>query len=242
MQIGVIEGSFEKERRALKLRILELEMKLEEVTKDLAVVQSALGAKDTELSSLQNNLRELEDPREMKEDIDRKNEQTAAILKMQGAQLVEMEALYKEEQVFRKRYFNIIEDMKGKVRVYCRLRPLSGKEISEKERSVLTHVDEFTVEHMWRDEKVKQQIMFSMGMPHKRAFLRIQRQYLVQSAVDGYNVCIFAYGQTGSGKTFTIYGSESNPGLTPPAISELNRIIKKGSNKFSFNLKVMISE
>ncbi|KAL2458378.1 NAD(P)-binding Rossmann-fold superfamily protein [Abeliophyllum distichum] len=27
--------------------------------------------------------------------------------------------------------------------------------------------------------------------------------------------CIFAYGQTGSGKTFTIYGSESNPGLTP---------------------------
>lgn len=28
---------------------------------------------------------------------------------MQGAQLAEMEALYKEEQIMRKRYFNMIE-------------------------------------------------------------------------------------------------------------------------------------
>ncbi|KAL2550005.1 Kinesin-like calmodulin-binding protein [Forsythia ovata] len=127
--------------------------------------------------------------------------------------------------------------MKGKVRVYCRLKPLSGKEISEKERSVLTNVDEFTVEHMWRDDKVKQHMY-----DHVFDGNATQEDYLVQSAVDGYNVCIFALGQTGSRKTFTIYGSESNPGHTPLAISELIRIIKRDSNKFSFNLKVMISE
>ena len=43
------------------------------------------------------------------QDIDRKNEQTAAILKMQGVQLAELEILYKEEQVLRKRYYNTIE-------------------------------------------------------------------------------------------------------------------------------------
>ena len=31
----------------------------------------------------------------------------------------------------RKKYYNMVEDMKGKIRVYCRARPLSG---SEKER------------------------------------------------------------------------------------------------------------
>ncbi len=69
----------------------------------------------------------------------------------------------------------------------------------------------------------------------------ITMQYLVQSAVDGYNVCIFAYGQTGSGKTFTIYGSENNPGVTPRAMAELFKIIRRDGNKFSFSLKVIFS-
>ena len=42
-------------------------------------------------------------------DIDRKNEQTAAILKRQADQLAGLEALYKEEHILRKRYFNMME-------------------------------------------------------------------------------------------------------------------------------------
>lgn len=52
--------------------------------------------------------------------------------------------------------FDFIADMKGKIRVYCRLRPLNDKEIMEKEKNVLTSLDEFTVEHLWKDDKLKQ--------------------------------------------------------------------------------------
>ncbi|XP_068648148.1 kinesin-like protein KIN-14I isoform X2 [Aristolochia californica] len=241
-ELEALERKFEQERKVLLLRISELEKKLGKTTEGLAAAESSLAIRNTEFDTLQNSLKELEELREMKEDIDRKDEQTAAILRKQGSQLVELEALYKEEQVLRKRYFNTIEDMKGKIRVYCRLRPLNEKEMAEKERNVLAAVDEFTVEHNWKDD-LKQHLydrVFDGSASQDDVFE--DTKYLVQSAIDGYNVCIFAYGQTGSGKTFTIYGTESNLGLTPRATAELFKILKRDSNKFSFALKVYMVE
>ncbi|PKA52840.1 Kinesin-like calmodulin-binding protein like [Apostasia shenzhenica] len=242
-EICILTKDFEDERRTLDSRISELEHKLLSASESLSIAESALAVRNSELDKLHDNLKELDELREMKEDIDRKNEQTAVILKKQVAQLVELEALYKEEQVLRKRYYNIIEDMKGKIRVFCRVRPMNEREITESQKSLLVSVDEFTVAHPWKDEKSKQHVydrVFDENNSQDDVFE--DTKYLVQSAIDGYNVCIFAYGQTGSGKTFTIYGSESSPGLTPRATTELFKIINRDSNKFSFSLKVYMVE
>lgn len=55
---------------------------------------------------------------------------------------------------------------------------------------------------------------------------------VVQSALDGFDVCLFSYGQTGSGKTHTMQG-EANPadlrGIIP-------RSVQKVTDRLHFSL------
>eukprot|EP00929_Paragymnodinium_shiwhaense_P054342 TRINITY_DN27232_c0_g1_i1.p1 TRINITY_DN27232_c0_g1~~TRINITY_DN27232_c0_g1_i1.p1 ORF type:complete len:1306 (-),score=299.57 TRINITY_DN27232_c0_g1_i1:137-4054(-) len=57
----------------------------------------------------------------------------------------------------------------------------------------------------------------------------------VQSALGGFNHCVFAYGQTGSGKSYSMLGATNSPGLTPWTLERLleekQRMNSPGSDK-----------
>jgi hypothetical protein len=221
------------ELAAEKEKVSELEQKVASLS---ALLEEARGA--FERARAENE--ELETLREMRSDFARQERRTAEIIRRQKETVETLETKYREESALRKQYFNVIEDMKGKIRVYARARPLSEKEIKEKQRFSLAFPDAFTVEHPWRDERAPRSYAFDRsfdaGSTQESVFE--DAQYLVQSAFDGYNVCIFAYGQTGSGKTHTVYGDSQNPGLTPRAMGEVIRIANEGAKRGKISAKI----
>jgi hypothetical protein len=74
-----------------------------------------------------------------------------------------------------------ISDMKGKNRVFCRLRPLNDNEQSLKEKSIICSPDEFTIAHPWKDDKSKQHIydrVFNTNITQEEVFQDTKVIYL----------------------------------------------------------------
>lgn len=67
-------------------------------------------------------------------------------------------------------------------------------------------------------------------------------QTLVQSAFDGYNVCICAYGQTGSGKTHTIIGDDIQPGLATRTFERIFQLAADHQAQFEVQVSCSMLE
>lgn len=208
-------------------------------------IDALRSAQDEQKAALtEEMMKELNDLRELKAHFASQESTTRELMASQAEKIKELEEKYSQEVLLRRRYFNMLEDMKGKIRVYARTRPLTGIESSQNQKAVLAMPDEFTCAHPWRGEKKDRSYQFDECFPATSSQEQVfeDTKYLVQSAMDGYNVCIFAYGQTGSGKTFTIYGDDENPGLTPRAMREVMRCIHRDSGKCSVKMECYMLE
>lgn len=84
--------------------------------------------------------------------------------------------------------------------------------------------------------------VFSMGSSQEEVYSNIED--LVQSALDGYRVCIFSYGQTGSGKTHTMTGDHTDEGIIPRSVRQIlsNAIELQNNAGWKISLEASIVE
>ncbi|KAL4332878.1 hypothetical protein GQ457_07G028580 [Hibiscus cannabinus] len=145
--------------------------------------------------------------------------------------LADMEHKLLEGESLRKRLHNTILELKGNIRVFCRVRPLLPDD-GAAEGVVVSYPT--SMESLGRGIDLIQNgqkypftfdKVFNPEASQQDVFVEISQ--LVQSALDGYKVCIFAYGQTGSGKTYTMMGRPEAPeqkGLIPRSLEQIFQI------------------
>lgn len=134
-----------------------------------------------------------------------------------------------EGEKLRKKLHNTILELKGNIRVFCRVRPLLPDDCDGLETPIISYPT--STEALGRGIDLMQNgqkypftfdKVFAHESSQQEVFVEISQ--LVQSALDGYKVCIFAYGQTGSGKTYTMMGRPEAPeqkGLIPRSLEQI---------------------
>ncbi|KAF1830137.1 kinesin-domain-containing protein [Decorospora gaudefroyi] len=146
----------------------------------------------------------------------------------------------RQEETLRRKLFNQVQELKGNIRVMCRVRPTHE---AESEPAQITFPDndtdskEVSVLGPNKQSATGKDVTAAYSYAFDRVFGPVSQNgevfeeisQLVQSALDGYNVCIFCYGQTGAGKTYTMSSADGMiPRATAQIWDEAQRLQEKG--------------
>lgn len=222
--------------RQIKNSVAELNTKLDEIVQLKSKI-SKLTSASAGMEAILSSTKQVLSGREMRV------AELEATVEALNNKVVTMEDKITEGETARRHLHNQVQELKGNIRVFCRVRPLLPAEVEPNGDSTVIHhiniLDEKMLELFKGDPNSS-----SMSGLKSRGGERYEFSYdrmfgpedgqdivfdeisqLVQSALDGYNVCIFAYGQTGSGKTYTMEGSgNDNPateGMIPRTVKQI---------------------
>ena len=235
------EGA-QKELENQRIALCSLEEDLKRCKADLVRDQdlnNELRAQITRMNSsttyLETNVQRLESHIKFLESDNKSQSQAFADLEMRMQNAIRNAAEANEklvkEETLRRRLHNQVQELKGNIRVFCRARPALPSDPVDATAKVSYPDDETDskeIEVMGLEEKSslgnvttkKNSFAFDhvFGPNSQNEDIFSEISQLVQSALDGYNVCIFCYGQTGSGKTFTMSSSD---GMIPRAVHQI---------------------
>ncbi|XP_074654026.1 carboxy-terminal kinesin 2-like isoform X1 [Tubulanus polymorphus] len=257
----------QSEKTSIEDEARQLQQQLKTATDDLVKVERELKG---QLEELNNNCTQIklekqqvselfESTRKNLEDMTSSDKQKAETIEKQKIQIL-------EHETNRRKLHNTIQELRGNIRVFCRVRPLIGEELKITD-GVISHMnfpdqeDNKVLEMERLDAKDLNETTMSSKKKHEFTFDRVfnpeskqedaflEISQLVQSALDGYNVCIFAYGQTGSGKTYTMEGgpdalhNADSRGMIPRAVEQVfDASIAMKENGWQFTFEVSFLE
>jgi kinesin family protein C1 len=152
-----------------------------------------------------------------------------------------------EQEEERKHLHNTVMELKGNIRVFCRIR-------SSKKQSIVTIVEAkgtvklattttATVQKKSTTSNGKKKdqnsiYTFNQVFPSNRSQLEVFKQVtqFVTSGLDGYNVSIITCGTSGSGKTYTMIGSgDQDVGILPRSIQMIFETIDIRSQQLDYS-------
>ena len=167
----------------------------------------------------------------------------------------------RSDETLRRKLHNQVMELKGNIRVYCRVRPFLENEKTGNKHKVFrfpdTNIEQRSITHVAEGGLKYDGVTRASNKPSKFVFDRVftprekqEEVYnevgnMVQSAADGYRVCIFAYGQTGSGKTHTMHGPlhGDDRGIIPRAASHIFEYCEKLETQgWTFSVSVSMVE
>jgi kinesin family protein C1 len=257
MQVFARENEIFKQRAELELMeqrkaVRGMEDELQSAREDLSrekvmnnELRSKLSEAETQSINLEVAMRSLRAQIEFLES-DNKSQSNAFVdleTRLQNAIRAAAEANEKlrGEESLRRKLHNQVQELKGNIRVFCRVRPALESDYAEEVARITypdTGAESKEVEILGPDERsslgnitTKKNAfsfdrVFTPTSVNAEIFDEISQ--LVQSALDGYNVCIFCYGQTGSGKTYTM---SSEDGMIPLAVRQIYATAKSLEEK-----------
>jgi len=228
--LGIEMGSKERAIQNMRGELEEVRGELDREQTLKSNLQKTLAESTSKILSLEANVKSLQKHVDFLESGSKAQSDSFVSLERQLQEALQSARESKEklikEETLRRILFNQVQELKGNIRVMCRVRPTTEAEENEAAQIAFPDVERESRELEIRGPEEKSSLgnvtrktsafsfdrVFGPGSQNEEVFGEISQ--LVQSALDGYNVCIFCYGQTGSGKTYTMSSAD---GMIPRA-------------------------
>ncbi|KAF6155699.1 hypothetical protein GIB67_007136, partial [Kingdonia uniflora] len=112
-----------------------------------------------------------------------------------------------------RKLYNQVQDVKGSIRVYCRVQPFLPRQPNRS--NSVEHIEEGSISiivPLKYGKEGHRSFNFNkvVGPSATQEEVFVNTRPLILYVLEGFNVCIFAYGQTGYGKTHTMVRYSNN--------------------------------